>query len=149
MLSYDDLEWAGVKQCFADFYDKIREKIMDDEILQRDADEHMTEIADFIALRLYKSVFHQNKVQSQREYEVYSKIQNLQWVSSEAFGVPVDPITKPMWEKAAQELQSIDRAYTPKAKQACIFSCYKVIDSAFSLFSTEEGINNACADDIL
>jgi hypothetical protein len=104
LLSYDDLEWAGVKQCFADFYDKIREKIMDDEILQRDADEHMTEIADFIALRLYKSVFHQNKVQSQREYEVYCKIQNLQWVSSDAFGVPADPITKPMWEKAALEL---------------------------------------------
>jgi hypothetical protein len=34
---------------------------MEDEILSRDVDEHMTEIADFICLRLSKSIF-SNKI---------------------------------------------------------------------------------------
>ena len=55
-------------------------------------------------------------MQSQKEYEVSSKIQNLQWVGPEAFGVPNDPITMPMWESAVKELQSIEKAYTPKSK---------------------------------
>lgn len=41
----------------------------EDEVLQRDVKEHMTEIADFITLRLYKAVFN-NKIPSQYEYEV-------------------------------------------------------------------------------
>ena len=48
----DNLEWAGVKQVFSDFYDIIKQKIMEDEVLSRDVDEHMQEIADFITLRL-------------------------------------------------------------------------------------------------
>jgi hypothetical protein len=73
ILSHDDLEYAGVKQVFTDFYEIIKSKIQEDDILSRDVDEHMTEIADFITLRLYKTIF-SNKVQSQHEYEVYSKI---------------------------------------------------------------------------
>ncbi|CDW79851.1 rab5 gdp gtp exchange factor [Stylonychia lemnae] len=130
VLSFDDLEWAGIKQCFADFYEKVRTKVMEDEILSRDVDEHMTEIADFICLRLYKKIF-ENKMQSQKEYEVYSKIQSLQWLSPDAFGIQSDTLTKPMWDSAVREL------------------CFRLIDSTFSLFSTEEGINTACADDML
>jgi hypothetical protein len=57
MLSIDDIEWAGVKQCFQDFYEKVRDKLMEDDILSKDADEHMSEIADFIMLRLFKTVY--------------------------------------------------------------------------------------------
>lgn len=32
-LSQDDIEWAGVKQCFNDFYQSIRLKLYEDEIL--------------------------------------------------------------------------------------------------------------------
>jgi hypothetical protein len=54
-----------------------------------------------------------------------------------------------MWDIATRELKSIERAFTPKGKQNCIFSCFRLIDSTFSLFSTEEGTNSACADDML
>ena len=57
VLSQDDIEWAGVKQSFQDFYEKIRVKLMEDDILKRDAEEHMQEISDFIMLRLYKYVY--------------------------------------------------------------------------------------------
>ena len=32
-LSQDDKDWAGVRLCFSEFYDKIKEKLMEDEIL--------------------------------------------------------------------------------------------------------------------
>lgn len=54
-----------------------------------------------------------------------------------------------MWDSAVRELQAIERSFTPKSKQNCIFSCFRLIDSTFSLFSTEEGVNTACADDML
>ncbi len=53
-LSQDDYEWAGVKQCFNSFYDKIKEKLTEDEVLRQNVDEHMGEIIDYIMLRLYK-----------------------------------------------------------------------------------------------
>lgn len=41
----------------------IKAKILDDDILSRDVDEHMTEIAEYISLRLYKTIY-SNKIQS-------------------------------------------------------------------------------------
>ena len=76
-LSQDDIEWGGVKQCFNDFYEKIKERLMEDEILSQNVDEHMGEIIDFIMLRLYKSIFSLNKIQSTKELEVYNKIYSL------------------------------------------------------------------------
>lgn len=32
-LSQDDYEWAGVKVCFNTFYEKIKEKLIEDPIL--------------------------------------------------------------------------------------------------------------------
>lgn len=72
-LSYDDLEWAGIKNVFETLYDIIKKKVTEDEILSRDVDEHMTEIADYITLRLYRTIF-SNKIQSQKEYELFTKI---------------------------------------------------------------------------
>jgi hypothetical protein len=115
VLSQDDLEWAGVKQCFQDFYEKIKAKIQEDEILKRDIEEHMQEISDFIMLRLYKYVY-ASKTPSPKELEFFTKIQNLQWVQPEAFSISNDQITKPMWDIAVKELQAIDRAITPKSK---------------------------------
>eukprot|EP00347_Sterkiella_histriomuscorum_P018883 403343810 len=148
VLQQDDIEWGGVKQCFQDFYNLIKQKVQEDQILSRDVDEHMTEIAEYITLRLNKYIY-SNKTQSLHEFEVYHKIQSLQWVTPDSFGVPNDPISRPMWELAIRELQNIDRCLTPKTKQNCVYSCFKLIDSSFSLFSTEEGINTACADDML
>lgn len=53
-LSQDESNWGGVKECFSAFYDKIKEKLMEDDILSQDVDDHMAEIIDFIMLRLYK-----------------------------------------------------------------------------------------------
>ena len=50
---------------------------MEDEILSQNVDEHMGEIIDFIMLRLYKSIFSLNKIQSTKELEVYNKIYSL------------------------------------------------------------------------
>ncbi len=50
----DDLEWAGVKQCFNNFYEKIQEKLKEDEILSLNVEDHMSEIIEYIMLRLYK-----------------------------------------------------------------------------------------------
>jgi hypothetical protein len=33
VLPQDDVEWAGVKKCFNTFYDKIQERLMEDELL--------------------------------------------------------------------------------------------------------------------
>ena len=122
---------------------------MEDEILFQNIDDHMAEIIDYIMLRLYKQIFSQNKIQSKKEYEVYSKIQSLSWLEPNHFGINVDQVNKPLWEIATRELQSIDRCLSPKTKLNCIYSCFKLLDSTFSLFTTEEGVNAACADDIL
>jgi hypothetical protein len=54
VLMQDDLEWAGVKQCFNTFYEKIQEKLKEDEILSLNVEDHMSEIIEYIMLRLYK-----------------------------------------------------------------------------------------------
>jgi hypothetical protein len=54
ILSMDDTAWAGVKECFSAFYQSIKERLMEDEVLSHDVDDHMAEIIDFIMLRLYK-----------------------------------------------------------------------------------------------
>ena len=61
ILSKDDLEWAGVKQCFTDFYDRVLQKLQEDEILSKNAEEHLQEIIDYIMIRLYKQIFTNNK----------------------------------------------------------------------------------------
>jgi hypothetical protein len=33
VLMQEDVEWAGVKKCFNSFYEKIQEKLKEDEIL--------------------------------------------------------------------------------------------------------------------
>jgi hypothetical protein len=76
-LSQDDIEWAGVKKCFNTFYDKIYEKLKDDEVLSQNIDENMSEIIDYIILRLYKQIFTLNKILSKQGYEIYSKIESL------------------------------------------------------------------------
>jgi len=54
-----------------------------------------------------------------------------------------------MWDLAIRELQAMERSYTPKTKLNCIYSCFKLIDSTFSLFTSEDGTKTACADDML
>lgn len=49
---------------------------MEDEILSRDVDEHMIEIAEYVILRLYKVIF-SNKIQSPYEAEVFNKVMSL------------------------------------------------------------------------
>lgn len=66
-------------------------------------------------LRLYKHVY-ASKQSSPKELELFTKVQNLQWVQPEAFQISNDSITKPMWDIAVRELQAIDRAITPKSK---------------------------------
>ena len=50
----DDVEWAGVKKCFNVFYEKIQEKLNEDEILSQNVEDHMSEIIDYIMMRVYK-----------------------------------------------------------------------------------------------
>lgn len=78
-----------------------------------------------------------------------TRFQSLQWLDPVHFGITVDPVSKPLWDVAIRELQSIERCLSPKTKLGCIYSCFKLLDSTFSLFTTEEGVNAACADDIL
>jgi hypothetical protein len=73
----------------------------------------------------------------------------LQWLEPEGFGVPEKHINKPMWDLAIKELQKIELALTPKSKLNSIFSSFKLIDSTFALFSSDEGSSSACADDML
>jgi hypothetical protein len=54
-----------------------------------------------------------------------------------------------MWDLAIKELQSIERSCTPSSKLSSIFSSFKLINSTFSLFTTEEGTGSANADDML
>lgn len=56
-LSRDDDNWAGVRQTFSKFYQKIKEQLMKDDVLKQNVDEHMDEIIDYIMLRLYKAIF--------------------------------------------------------------------------------------------
>jgi hypothetical protein len=122
-LSQDDTEWAGVRKCFNTFYDKIYELLKEDELLSVNIDENMSEIIDFIIIRLYKQIFTQNKILSPQGYEVQAKIESLQWLQPLNFGLKLDTFNKQLWELAIKELQWIDRCLTPSSKQACISSC--------------------------
>lgn len=73
ILSYDDLDWAGVRTFFKTFYEKVRAIMEQDEILSKDIDEHLNEINEYIMIRLNKSIF-SNKIQSKHEYEIYCKM---------------------------------------------------------------------------
>ena len=73
----------------------------------------------------------------------------LQWLEPKHFDLKVDSVTKPLFDVAIRELQSLDRCLSPKTKLNCIFSCLKLISSVFSYFTSEDGINAAAADDIL
>lgn len=54
-----------------------------------------------------------------------------------------------MWQLAVRELLAIDKSFSPSSKLGCIFSSFKIINSAFSLFASENGPSAATADDIL
>ena len=54
-----------------------------------------------------------------------------------------------MWDLAIKELQKLEQSLTPKTKLNCIFSSFKLVDSTFSLFSSDESNASACADDML
>ena len=54
VLMQDDVEWAGVKKFFNVFYEKIQEKLKEDEILSQNVEDHMSEIIDYIMMRVYK-----------------------------------------------------------------------------------------------
>jgi len=66
VLMQDDLEWAGVKQCFNTFYEKIQEKLKEDEILSLNVEDHMSEIIEYIMLRLYKQIFVPTRILSEQ-----------------------------------------------------------------------------------
>jgi hypothetical protein len=48
-----------------------------DEVLSQNIDENMSEIIDYIILRLYKQIFTNNKILSKQGQEVYGKIESL------------------------------------------------------------------------
>jgi hypothetical protein len=53
VLSYDENDYAGIRQCFQSFFEKIRQNLFEDDFLSRDVDEHMIEINDYIMIRMY------------------------------------------------------------------------------------------------
>lgn len=61
----------------------------------------------------------------------------------------MDSVNKPLWDIAIRELKSIEKCLSPKTKLNAIYSCFRLLDSTFSLFTSEDGNNTACADDIL
>lgn len=73
----------------------------------------------------------------------------MQWIEPEAFGVPKQYINKPMWDLAIKELQKIEICLTPKTKLHAIFNSFKLINSTFSLFSSDTKNESATADDML
>jgi hypothetical protein len=50
LLSYDDIEWAGIKECFSVFFEKVKEKLYEDPLLSKDVEEHIIEINDYVML---------------------------------------------------------------------------------------------------
>lgn len=70
LLSQDNLEWGGIRKVFADFYEMIREKLIEDPVLSKNVDENLSEIIDFIMLRLYKVIYTNSKGPSLKEQEV-------------------------------------------------------------------------------
>lgn len=57
LLSSNQLEYAGIRECFLTFFSKIKEQLLTDSFLSRDVDEHMNEINDYIMIRLYRYIF--------------------------------------------------------------------------------------------
>ena len=50
ILSIDNEDYAGVKQCYHGFLDKIKDQMLNDPELKPDIEEHMTEINEYILL---------------------------------------------------------------------------------------------------
>jgi hypothetical protein len=63
VLSFDDIEWAGIKQVFHTFFERVKALLLQDEFFSKDVDEHLSEINDYVILKLYKTIF-SNKIQS-------------------------------------------------------------------------------------
>ena len=76
----------------------------------------MSEIIDYIMLRLYKQIFATNKILSKEGIEINEKIDSLQWLQPSHFGFNVDAANKQLWEIAVKELQGLDRCFSPKTK---------------------------------
>jgi Vacuolar sorting protein 9 (VPS9) domain len=58
-------------------------------------------------------------------------------------------VNKPMWKLAMRELEAIERAFSPSSKLSCIFNSFKIINTTFNLFASDDGPSSATADDIL
>jgi len=69
-------------------------------------------------------------------------------VDATKFGIPPEKQMPQMWDIAIKELQRIERQMTPRAKQHCITSCFKMINQSFSLFTSDK-LEEANADDMV
>jgi len=61
------------------FFEHIREKMEEDPYLNEDLDLHMNAINNYVFFQLKKEFF-ASKIPSKKEYELYIKMQEIQWV---------------------------------------------------------------------
>ena len=88
-FSYDDPDYAGIRVLFRDFYAKVQDKLEQDPLLCRDLTENMEEISEYVMFNLHAEFFY-NTEPSQEEKAFQEKIEKMEKLEPEVYGVPID-----------------------------------------------------------
>jgi len=115
--------------------------------------EYMQEINDYITNSLYKELFAYPK-RMNREQAEFQSIQEimLQDAKPEIFDIPkewLNPQNSQLWNKAIRELRKVDKQTTPHSKIQYLLNSIVVFNQSFSLFTSQNENQQACADDLV
>ena len=117
-FSYNDLNYAGLQDLFADFHEAVKEKMIEDPLLKLKLNENRDEIADYVMFNLHAEFFYN---QTPSKEEIIFK-QKLDWMDRldpndpKIFGINYNENNAHTWKSAIKEVAKISEVYTPRAK---------------------------------
>ena len=90
-FSQNDLKFAGMQELFQKFFELTRRKLMEDPLLgsEEEIDHNMVEISNYVMFNLHSEFFY-NQDKSEQEIKFQRKLEILEKLGPEAFGVKIE-----------------------------------------------------------
>lgn len=132
----NDLKFAGLSQLFQDFYEYVKYELEKDPLLNKNINENMEEIAEYIMFNLHAEFFY-GQQRSPQEIEFQRKCDIMEKMDEKAFEVEIDEKSKHTWKLAIKEASKIAEAQTPRAKLQQLGAAVVIIEHAYSLYKGE------------
>ena len=133
MVSENDLDYAGFKALFEDFYEEVRKAVesfnnarLENAELTK---EYVLRISELVMQRLHATLLRQSLFHNSKDYLYAEKSEALAWVQPEHVNLPEAKFTTnyAMWGVSAQLLRSIESCRTPLSMQRCLDGAIKAV----------------------